>query len=401
MNKRRGIDILPMPLSLCNERSPLFCFSPLPVHTTLKRPRREPVLGDDMANHDDAGKERVQKILAKAGHGSRRACEELIVEGRVTINDQTVSILGVRADPQRDVIAVDGERVRLPKPGYWVLNKPDGASFNDPEAENILDEMVSGDNGRLFTAGRLDRHSSGLIVITNDGRLANILTHPRYRVPKVYQIAVKGAAVFKSVRNIQRALYYAMNNGKFEQLKILRANSRGSLLELKVYEGLPESLRDICLKFGHAARSIQRVRIGTLELGAVKSGDTRKLRGDEITKLLQYADEAEKGRLNYEGELVNPKKFQRDNKRSGFRKKETGTRGSKTTGQKKTVARVQRSKGKPPVKGKPRSKGGQRSGPGRGSKASPRGGSSNRPRSKTPNRSKNKPQARGRPGKQR
>lgn len=356
-----------------------------------------------MASRDNAGSERVQKILAKAGYGSRRACEELIVEGRVTVNDQTVSVLGVRADPQRDTITVDGERVRLPRPAYWVLNKPEGASFNDPEAAGVLDDMVKGENGRLFTAGRLDRQSSGLIIVTNDGRVANVLTHPRYRVPKVYQMSVGGSAVYRNIRNIQRALYYAMNSGRFEQLAILKTSASKSVLELKVYEGLPESLRDICLKFYHPIKSMVRVRIGPIQLGTVKPGDTRKLRGDEVTRLLEYVDEAEKGRLDYEGELVNPEKFQRDNERSGFRRKKTGTRGTKSTGQKKTAARTkQRGKGKPRSKGgKPRTGGGRPTGSSRsrgtGGRGKGPGGRSKGPggRGKGPGGDGKKPPARG------
>src|SRR5690606_8675383 len=159
---------------------------------------------------EDAGKERLQKILARAGFGSRRACEELIVEGRVSINNQAVSVLGVRADPQRDVITVDGERVHLPRPAYWILNKKEGSSFNDTEAEHELQGLVEGDFGRLFTAGRLDRLARGLMLITNDGRVANVLTHPRYRVPKVYRVTVKGSVAVPAAKHRERALWSAM-----------------------------------------------------------------------------------------------------------------------------------------------------------------------------------------------
>lgn len=298
---------------------------------------------------DEAGKERLQKILARAGYGSRRACEELIVEGRVTINNQTVSVLGVRADPFRDTVAVDGERIHLPRPSYWIHHKLEGASFNDAESEEQLQSLISGEHGRLFTAGRLDRYARGLMLITNDGRLANLLTHPRYRVPKVYRLTVQGNIVAKTVHNIERALYYAMNSGRFEPIQMLRRVGGKSQLLLTVYEGLPQALRDICLKFDHGIKSVERVRLGPLELGNMKPGDVRKLRGDEISRLLGYADEAEAGRLHYENPLVDPARFKRGED-SGFRRKKTGTRGTKDVGQKKTSARV-RTQGK----GKPRS----------------------------------------------
>ena len=290
--------------------------------------------------HDDTGKERLQKILARAGFGSRRACEDLIVEGRATINNQTVSLLGVRADPFRDVIAVDGERIHLPKPAYWILNKSEGMSFNDKGSEESLQNLVQGDFGRLFTAGRLDRFARGLMLITNDGRVANLLTHPRYRVPKVYRISVKGAVEIPAVRNIERALYYAMNGGRFEPIYVGKRVAGKTHLQLTVYEGLPQALRDICLKFAHGVKTVERVRLGPIELGAAPAGGLRKLRPEEIKRLLEYADDAENGRLSYENPLIDPAKFKRDEAVTGFRRKKTGSQGTTTTGQKKTSARL-------------------------------------------------------------
>ena len=359
---------------------------------------------------EDAGKERLQKILARAGYGSRRACEELIVEGRVTINNQTVSVLGVRADPFRDTVAVDGERVHLPKPAYWLHNKLEGASFNDAESEEQLQTLVKGEHGRLFTAGRLDRHARGLMLITNDGRIANLLTHPRYRVPKVYKLTVKGSVVAKTLRNIERALYYAMNNGRFEAMQNLRRVAGKTQLALTVYEGLPQALRDICLKYDHGVKTIERMRLGPLEIGAMKPGEVRKLRGDEVSKLLGYADEAEAGRLHYENPLIDPGRFTRGED-SGFRRKKTGTRGTKDVGQKKTSARV-RAKGKGKPGGRSSSaRPGSRSKPGgrtdkrgegarQGGSGKPGGRTtkSARPGGKGKPAGRNKPQGRGKPG---
>ena len=291
-------------------------------------------------------KERLQKILARAGFGSRRACEELIVEGRVTINNQTVSLLGVRADAQRDVIAVDGERVHLPRSGYWIMNKLEGVSFNDAEAEESMQSLVKGVQGRLFSAGRLDRFARGLMLITNDGRVANLMTHPRYRVPKVYRLIVKGDAEPKAVRNIERALFYAMNNGKFQPIEIGKRVSGKTNLTLTVYEGLPQALRDICLKFGHPIKHIERERLGPIPLEKMTGGAIRKLNDEEVKALLAYADDAEAGRLTYERELVSPARFDRDEDRTDFRRKKTGARGTTSEGQKKTSARVRSSQGR-------------------------------------------------------
>ncbi|MHC4839831.1 MAG: pseudouridine synthase [Planctomycetota bacterium] len=286
------------------------------------------------------GAERLQKILARAGFGSRRACEEFIIEGRVSINDQTVTQLGVKADPFRDTISVDGERLRLPKPVYYIINKPEGVFFSDKPKDASLEDFIKGDAGRLFSAGRLDQFSRGLMVVTNDGRVANVLTHPRYKVPKVFTVTVKGNLQPRNVKNIERALYYAMNNGRFEPLVLLKHTATRSTFRLTVYEGLPQSLKDICLKFGHGIKAIERSRVGIAELAGLKPGGSRKLRKPEVDALMQYVDQADAGKLGYENELLTPASFERDTESSNFRRKPKGTQ-SKSVGQRKTRTRVQ------------------------------------------------------------
>jgi len=326
----------------------------------------------------EPGKERLQKILARAGYGSRRTCEELIVEGRVTINSQTVSMLGTRADPTRDIIAVDGERLRLPGASYWIINKKEGDSFGDDDAN--LDDLVPGDNGRLFTAGRLDRASRGLVLITNDGRVANLLTHPRYKVPKVYRVYVKGNAAPDTLANIQRALYYAFRGARFEEIQPLKRSGGNSQLILTVYAGLPASLRDIFYKFGHGIKTITRERIGCIELRDLPPGEVRRLRPDEIEVLMGYAAEADAGHLHYEGKVVSPALFTRDEGAREFRRKKTGARTTSPGGQKRVSARVRsgedRAKpaSRPPAKGT-KSTGGSRPTGAGGRKPSGAGGS--------------------------
>jgi 23S rRNA pseudouridine2605 synthase len=298
------------------------------------------------ASHEDtANKERLQKILARAGLGSRRACEELIVEGRVTVNGQTVSLLGTRADPFRDAITVDGEKLRLSRPDYWIYNKPEGVFLHDEGGAHRLEELIRGETGRLFTAGRLDRAARGLLLITNDGRIANILTHPRYRVARVYHITCKGSISNSGARLIERALYYAMDGGHFEPLSVIRRVDGKSVVKLTCYAGLAPSIRDIFLKYGHAVRSIQRERIGPIEVGNLEPGTVRKLRGDEVSVLLGYAEAAEGGRLGYEERVVTPADYKRtdegdDDLRGYFPRKKSGARRTSAGGQKKTSARV-------------------------------------------------------------
>lgn len=293
--------------------------------------------------HDEASKERLQKILARAGYGSRRSCEELIVEGRVTVNDQTVSVLGVRADPMRDSITVDGERLRLPKSAYWILHKREGQAFTDVDDEDTFRKLIPGENGRLFSVGRLDRGSRGLTVITNDGRVANLLTHPRYKVPKVYKLVVEGSIGNDAQRNVERALFYAFNGGRFEPINVEKRTAASSVLLLTVYAGLPPSLRDIFLKFGHPLKTITRERIGCVQLGDLASGEVRKLRGDETRVMFSYAEDAENNRLDYENEPVNPSRFTRD-RTVGFHRKKIGARTTSSGGQKAATARAREGK---------------------------------------------------------
>lgn len=145
-------------------------------------------------DRDTVNVERLQKVLAAAGIGSRRECEELILEGRVEVDGEIVQALGTRVDPMSQRIRVDGTMLPTPKRVYYMLNKPTGVlcTNNDPSGRARAVDLIRS-NERLFTVGRLDQASEGLILLTNDGELANRLTHPRYGVEKVYRVRVAGA----------------------------------------------------------------------------------------------------------------------------------------------------------------------------------------------------------------
>lgn len=292
-----------------------------------------------MQQTESSSKIRIQKILARAGYGSRRSCEELIVDGRVTLNGETVSVLGATADPSRDVLAVDGERVRMPHFSYFIANKPEGVAVSEKDAERFIEDVIVDEHPRVFTVGRLDKGSCGLMFVTNDGRVANILTHPRYKVPKSYRLTLKGELSYATAAQIERALYYAMNGGRFERLRILKTSSNRSLVRLTAYEGLPGALRDICLKYGHPLKLMERTRIGSLELRELPPGASRRLHRAEVETLLAYCAKAEAGELDYERELVTSAKFGRDAHAPEFKPKKQGRRGS-TGGQKEIARRV-------------------------------------------------------------
>jgi 23S rRNA pseudouridine2605 synthase len=146
------------------------------------------------------GKERIQKILARAGFGSRRACEELIVDGRVTLNGETVSVLGATADASRDTIAVDGERVRMPQFSYWIANKPEGVAVSERDAERFVQDVIPGEHPRVFTVGRLDKGSCGLMFVTNDGARSEHPHSPALQGAKIVPAHAQGRSYLRHGR---------------------------------------------------------------------------------------------------------------------------------------------------------------------------------------------------------
>lgn len=286
------------------------------------------------------GEERLQKILARVGFGSRRKCEELILEGRVAVNGEKQSQLGAKANIARDSITVDGERIKEPKPVYYVVNKPKGWYCTDDVPDKKILDLIPGEHPRLFTVGRLDKSCEGLMLATNDGRVANVLTHPRYKVPKIYKVIVKGHIKFEEVAQIERALFHSIRGGSFERIKVLKRTPKSSGLRLIVYEGLPPSFRDICNRYGHSVSRVTRVKVGPLELGGLTPGQTRKLAPEEAASLTTYATEVENGKKTVnEKRLVTAAWIKKAAERTpAFEPKEKGNRSSKSTpstGQKK------------------------------------------------------------------
>ncbi len=295
------------------------------------------------------GQERVQKILARAGFGSRRKCEELILAGRVAINGERQTQLGCKADAHYDVVSVDGERVKLPQPIYYIIHKPKGWYCSDDVPDKKILDLLPPDQPRLFTVGRLDKLCEGLMLATNDGAIANILTHPKYKIPKVYKIIVQGHVKFEEVAQIERALFYAIRGGSFERIKILKRTPKSSGLRLTVYEGLSPAFRDICNRFGHAISKITRVRVGTIELGSLAQGRAKKLNPEEIAILRDYCKDVESGKFHInKGRLVTAESIKKAADRTpAFTVKEKGHRASdsgKSTGQRKSKHRFEHKK---------------------------------------------------------
>lgn len=234
--------------------------------------------------------ERLQKVLATAGIASRRESEALILAGRVEVDRQTVTVLGTRVDPSRQEIRVDGTVLPRPRYVYYLLNKPAGvvSTTRDPEGRPRVIDLVPADK-RLFTIGRLDRSSEGLIIVTNDGELTNQLTHPRYGIPKTYRAKVQGTPSPETLRKLRAGVHLAEGLAQVDALKVRGRHGRGQELEIVLTEGRNREIRRILAKVGHKVQYLRRTAIGDIRLGHLKTGEYRVLSPKEIRVLRQAA----------------------------------------------------------------------------------------------------------------
>ncbi len=238
--------------------------------------------------------ERLQKILARAGHGSRRACEEFIAQGRVTVNGK-VAVLGQKADPRRDEIRLDGERIRV-EPAekvYIALHKPRGVLTTTRESDSrpTIRDLVPVP-GHLYPVGRLDYESEGLILLTNDGDLTNKLTHPRYQHEKEYRVLVTRRPTREQVEALRHGV--VMEDGRRTAPARVRVGEtltgKGTWLTIILTEGRKRQIREMCTRVGLPVKRLIRVRLGTLKLGKLKPREWRYLTAAEIRELKRYAN---------------------------------------------------------------------------------------------------------------
>ena len=234
--------------------------------------------------------ERLQKVLARAGLGSRRVCEELIADGRVTVNGE-VAQLGRRVEPDRDAVALDGVPVVVRDDlVYYLLNKPTGfvSTASDPEGRHTVVELVP-ESPRVFPVGRLDYDTEGLLLLTNDGDLTHLLTHPRFGVVKTYLAEVEGDPAPAAVRALREGV--ELDDGVTAPARVNVVQRRGetSAVELGIHEGRNRQVRRMCEAVGHPVVRLVRVRIGPLRDGSLKPGEWRALTQAEVRALYEAA----------------------------------------------------------------------------------------------------------------
>ena len=229
---------------------------------------------------------RLQKILASAGFGSRRQCEELIEQGRVEV-DGEVAKLGSRVNPVDAEIKVDGERLKSAKPVYLALFKPKGYLCTDYDQQGRARtiELIPPTFGRLFLIGRLDKDSEGLILLTNDGALSERLSHPKYGVPKVYRVQVAGELTVDGIRQLREGVHLAEGFAKAENVEIKGRHKQSTILEMTLTEGMNREVRRLLARIGHKVLALIRVAVGPVRLGKMTPGEWRKLTSSEVERL--------------------------------------------------------------------------------------------------------------------
>jgi pseudouridine synthase len=234
--------------------------------------------------------ERLQKLIAAAGVSSRRHAETLITDGRVTVNNAVVALLGTRVDPQRDVIAVDGVPIHRPEQRTIMLNKPAGyiTTRQDPHAPDTIMALVPEIPG-LHPIGRLDKNTTGLLLLTNDGALTYALTHPKHHVEKTYRAWVQGIPREEQLERLRRGVLLDDGPTAPAQLYLVRHAADRALLEIVIHEGRKRQVRRMCDAIGHPVIALSRLRIGPLALGDLPEGRWRDLTAEEI-RSLQTAD---------------------------------------------------------------------------------------------------------------
>lgn len=237
------------------------------------------------------GKVRLNRFLASAGICSRRAADELIRTGRVSINGEAIQELGVRLDPMNDEVRLDGEIVVREKKVYVLFNKPKGVVCTNArnEKRNRVIDFLEQVKGRVYTVGRLDADSEGLILLTNDGDFAQEMAHPKYGVPKTYAVLVRGPINSDALKKVRGGVWLSDGKTSGAEIKIERRGREKTYLKVTLREGKNREIRRIFAKFGNPVLSLKRVRIGGLTLHALRAGKHRFLKSAEVQKLRTLA----------------------------------------------------------------------------------------------------------------
>lgn len=244
------------------------------------------------------GAERLQKALARAGVASRRAAEQMIVDGRVRVNDKVVTELGTKIDPAKDQVRVDGRQVFV-RPAdeqtkvYFLLNKPAGfltTTKDDRGRRTVMDLVRGASDARIYPVGRLDYDAEGALLLTNDGELANLLTHPRYHVPKTYLAKVKGVPAEPQLDKLRRGIYLEDGPTKPAHVEVIEKVRVNTWVEITVTEGRNRLIKRMFWRIQHPVLKLVRTKFGALDRDGLRLGEYRELEPKELVQLRALLD---------------------------------------------------------------------------------------------------------------
>ncbi len=240
--------------------------------------------------------ERLQKVIAQSGICSRRKAEELILAGKVKVNGTTITTLGTKVDP-KDRITVNGKTLSKDEKVYYVLNKPKGCVTtvkDDKDRDTVMNYVPA--NPRVFPVGRLDYDTSGVLLLTNDGDFANQMMHPRYHLPKTYEVNLQGMLSEDDVKKLRKGFTY--QGEKFSPAKVFIKNKDYArdrmLLDLTIYEGRNHQVKKMMEALGHEVRRLNRSRFGFITVEDLRPGEARRLKPYDVRKLIAMAQEESK-----------------------------------------------------------------------------------------------------------
>lgn len=232
--------------------------------------------------------ERLQKVLAHAGVASRRACEELILAGKVKVDGKPVTELGVKVDPQKNMIEVSGVMISgAEKKKYLLLYKPVGylSTVHDPRKRRTIMDLISEVPERVYPVGRLDYDTSGLLILTNDGALTHCLIHPSHEVRKTYRTLVKGVPLGRSLGQLAAGIMLEDGKTAPSEIKLKKIENGNALLDISIHEGKKRQVRRMFEAIGHPVLKLKRIAFGPLKLDKMKPGEWRYLTNQEVAAL--------------------------------------------------------------------------------------------------------------------
>jgi len=262
------------------------CLSYQAESLQMKKRKKSPVAKD--FREDDM---RLQRIISRAGVASRREAEKMITEGRISLNGEVVVDFGIKANPAQDEISVDGEPIHFPKYKYYLFNKPEGLKTTKPinpdDAKSTIWTLLPVDKS-LNSVGRLDRKSEGALVITNDGELINMMTHPSFLLEKTYQIHVRGNFEKESVIQLEKGVWLSDGKMHINRVKVKKRKKEFTLIEVVIDNKPTEHLREVFKKLGHPVSRITRTKVGPLSIEDIERGEYKRLKNFEIVLLKEY-----------------------------------------------------------------------------------------------------------------